>query len=97
MVDERRISDAEAGAQTPTIRERLIRSMVLSATEGMVAVGVDGTLLVANHAAGKGDSRNAIAIEAIGAVLDASMGRVRRILAAFARQGVAAAAPARQP
>jgi 5'-methylthioadenosine phosphorylase len=53
--------------------------------------------VVANHAAGKGDSRNAIAIEAIGAVLDASMGRVRRILAAFARQGVAAGAPAGQP
>jgi diguanylate cyclase (GGDEF)-like protein len=32
-----------------TFRERLIRSMVQTATEGMVAVGVDGTVLVANH------------------------------------------------
>lgn len=34
-----------------TVRERLIRSMVQSATEGMVAVGMDGRVLVANHAA----------------------------------------------
>jgi 5'-deoxy-5'-methylthioadenosine phosphorylase len=39
--------------------------------------------VVANHAAGKGDSREEISMEAIGQVLDATMLRVRRILAAF--------------
>ena len=39
--------------------------------------------VVANHAAGKGDSRQAISMEAIGQVLDAAMGRVRAILGAF--------------
>ena len=36
--------------------------------------------LVANHAAGRGDSRTAISLEAISAVLDEAMERVRRIL-----------------
>jgi 5'-methylthioadenosine phosphorylase len=36
--------------------------------------------VVANHAAGRGDSRNAISLEAIVAVLDEAMGRVRRII-----------------
>jgi diguanylate cyclase (GGDEF)-like protein len=50
VVDEVR-SPGGAPDASLTVRERLIRSMVLSATEGMVAVGVDGTVLVANHAA----------------------------------------------
>ncbi|HVL58112.1 MAG TPA: S-methyl-5'-thioinosine phosphorylase [Burkholderiaceae bacterium] len=41
--------------------------------------------VVANHAAGKGDSATAISIERIGKVLDTAMIRVRRILAAFAK------------
>lgn len=36
--------------------------------------------VVANHAAGRGDSRSAISLEAIVAVLDEAMARVRRIL-----------------
>jgi 5'-methylthioadenosine phosphorylase len=36
--------------------------------------------VVANHAAGRGDSRTAISLEAISAVLDEAMERVRRIL-----------------
>ena len=40
---------------------------------------------VANQAAGRGDSRAAISLDAIGAVLDATMGRVRRILVEVAR------------
>jgi 5'-methylthioadenosine phosphorylase len=36
--------------------------------------------VVANHAAGRGDSRSAISLEAIAAVLDEAMARVRRIL-----------------
>jgi 5'-deoxy-5'-methylthioadenosine phosphorylase len=39
--------------------------------------------VVANHAAGRGDSREAISIEAMGAVMDEAMIRVRRILAAY--------------
>jgi 5'-methylthioadenosine phosphorylase len=41
--------------------------------------------VVANHAAGKGDSREEISMEAIGESLDATMTRVRRILVAFIR------------
>jgi 5'-methylthioinosine phosphorylase len=41
--------------------------------------------VVANHAAGKGDSRESISMEAIGRTLDQSMVRVRRILAASLR------------
>ncbi|MCX7273810.1 MAG: S-methyl-5'-thioinosine phosphorylase [Burkholderiales bacterium] len=44
--------------------------------------------VVANHAAGKGDSRDAISLEAIGAVLEAAMARVHRILAEFMRLSV---------
>jgi 5'-methylthioadenosine phosphorylase len=40
---------------------------------------------VANVAAGRGDSHAAISLEAIGVVLDATMGRVRRILVEVAR------------
>ena len=36
--------------------------------------------VVANHAAGRGDSRTAVSLEAITAVLDEAMARVRRIL-----------------
>lgn len=36
--------------------------------------------VVANHAAGRGDSRTAVSLEAIAAVLDQAMGRVRRII-----------------
>jgi 5'-methylthioadenosine phosphorylase len=36
--------------------------------------------VVANHAAGRGDSRRAISLEAIAAVLDEAMERVRRII-----------------
>jgi 5'-methylthioinosine phosphorylase len=36
--------------------------------------------VVANHAAGRGDSRRAVPLDAIAAVLDAAMVRVRRIL-----------------
>lgn len=41
--------------------------------------------VVANHAAGRGDSREAISMEAMGAVMDEAMIRVRRILAAYLR------------
>jgi 5'-methylthioadenosine phosphorylase len=41
--------------------------------------------VVANHAAGLGDCREVISIEAMGAVMDAAMVRVRRILAAYLR------------
>ena len=41
--------------------------------------------VVANHAAGKGDSCDGISLEAIGATLDGAMARVRRILAEFVR------------
>jgi len=36
--------------------------------------------VVANYAAGRGDSAHAIALDAIGAVLDVAMGRVHDIL-----------------
>lgn len=39
--------------------------------------------VVANHAAGRGSSREAISMEAMGRVMDAAMVRARRILAAF--------------
>jgi 5'-methylthioadenosine phosphorylase len=39
--------------------------------------------VVANYAAGKGDSAQAIPLDRIGAVLDAAMGRVRRIIEKF--------------
>jgi purine nucleoside phosphorylase len=41
--------------------------------------------VVANHAAGLGDSRRAISIEAMGAVMDEAMVRARRVLAANLR------------
>jgi 5'-methylthioinosine phosphorylase len=41
--------------------------------------------VVANHAAGCGDSRDAISMEAMGQVMDAAMVRVRRVLAAYLR------------
>jgi 5'-methylthioinosine phosphorylase len=44
--------------------------------------------VVANYAAGRGDSEHAIAMDAIEAVLEAAMGRVRRII-----EAVAAASP----
>lgn len=40
--------------------------------------------VVANYAAGRGDSAHAIALDAIEAVLEKAMGRVRRIIEAFA-------------
>jgi len=40
--------------------------------------------VVANHAAGRGESEHAIALEAIEAVLEKAMGRVRRIIEALA-------------
>jgi 5'-methylthioadenosine phosphorylase len=40
--------------------------------------------VVANHAAGRGDSAQAVSLERIEAVLDEAMDRVRRILAQFA-------------
>ena len=43
--------------------------------------------VVANHAAGKGDSKNAIDLEAIGAVLDAAMAKAVLIIAATVRAG----------
>jgi 5'-methylthioadenosine phosphorylase len=45
--------------------------------------------VVANHAAGLGDSRRAISMEAMGQVMDEAMVRVRRILAAYLRDGTA--------
>jgi purine nucleoside phosphorylase len=36
--------------------------------------------VVANYAAGRGDSARSISLERIGAVLDEAMGRVRRII-----------------
>lgn len=44
--------------------------------------------VVANHAAGRGDSRLAISLEAIDATLRQAMDRVRRILAAFVHGAV---------
>ena len=40
--------------------------------------------VVANYAAGRGDSEHAIAMDAIEAVLEQAMGRVRRIIEALA-------------
>jgi 5'-methylthioadenosine phosphorylase len=48
--------------------------------------------VVANHAAGLGDSRQAISIEAMGAVMEAAMLRARRVLAASLRDTERAAA-----
>jgi purine nucleoside phosphorylase len=48
---------------------------------------------VANHAAGKGDSPEAISMEAVGRVLDETMLRVRRVLASYVR----GAGPGRTP
>ena len=42
--------------------------------------------VVANYAAGKGDSAHAIPLDKIGAVLDESMGRVRRIIEKLCEQ-----------
>lgn len=50
--------------------------------------------VVANHAAGLGDSRQAISMEAMGAVMDAAMIRVRRILAACLSDEASAASGA---
>ena len=36
--------------------------------------------VVANHAAGRGDSARAVSLEAIEAILEEAMGRVRRII-----------------
>ena len=41
--------------------------------------------VVANHAAGKGDSLQGISLEAISATLDQTMARVHRILGEFVR------------
>ncbi|MGH1358368.1 MAG: S-methyl-5'-thioinosine phosphorylase [Burkholderiaceae bacterium] len=41
--------------------------------------------VVANHAAGLGDSRKAISLDAIGPILDQTMGRVRTIIAAVCK------------
>lgn len=46
--------------------------------------------VVANHAAGLGESRRAISMEAMGAVMDAAMVRARRVLAATLRAAAAA-------
>jgi 5'-methylthioadenosine phosphorylase len=48
--------------------------------------------VVANHAAGLGDSRRAISMEAMGVVMDAAMVRARRVLAAYLRASLAAGA-----
>ena len=48
--------------------------------------------VVANHAAGLGDSRRAISMEAMGAVMDAAMVRARRVLAAGLREAQSARA-----
>ncbi|MBM3368054.1 MAG: S-methyl-5'-thioinosine phosphorylase [Betaproteobacteria bacterium] len=45
--------------------------------------------VVANYAAGRGDSEHAIALDAIEAVLEKAMGRVRRIIEALAASPVA--------
>jgi 5'-methylthioinosine phosphorylase len=51
--------------------------------------------VIANHAAGKGDSREEVSMDAIGHVLDSTMVRVRRILVAcIGRLGAAGAADA---
>jgi 5'-methylthioadenosine phosphorylase len=53
--------------------------------------------VVANHAAGRGDSTEAISMEALGRVMDTAMVRVRRILVAYlseaAERPAAAAVP----
>jgi 5'-methylthioinosine phosphorylase len=48
--------------------------------------------VVANHAAGCGDSREAISMATMGAVLDAAMLKVRRVLSAYLRDARAGAA-----
>ena len=42
--------------------------------------------VVANYAAGRGDSTHAIPLDKIGAVLEESMGRVRRIIEKLCEQ-----------
>jgi len=42
--------------------------------------------VVANHAAGRGDSRRAVPLDRIGAVLEEAMGRVRKIIDRLCRQ-----------
>ena len=42
--------------------------------------------VVANHAAGRGDSRRAIALESIAAVLELAMARVRRVIEEFCKR-----------
>jgi len=41
---------------------------------------------VANYAAGRGDSRRAVPLDRIGAVLEEAMGRVRNIIDRLCRQ-----------
>ena len=48
--------------------------------------------VVANHAAGLGDSHEAISMEAMAAVMDAAIQRARRVLAACLRESVAGGA-----
>ena len=43
--------------------------------------------VVANYAAGRGDSARAVPLDKIGAVLDEAMGRVRRIIGAYCEAG----------
>ncbi|MCZ8099048.1 MAG: 5'-methylthioadenosine phosphorylase, partial [Burkholderiales bacterium] len=57
----------------------------LSLPYGVLAV-------VANHAAGLGDSRRAISMAAMGVVMEAAMVRARRVLAAYLRASIAAGA-----
>jgi 5'-methylthioadenosine phosphorylase len=51
--------------------------------------------VVANHAAGLGDSRRAISMEAMGAVMGEAMVRARRVLAASLRDAAASDGSAR--
>jgi len=53
--------------------------------------------VVANHAAGRGDSAESISMEALGQVMDTAMLRVRRILAAYLRAAGSGATPAGSP
>jgi 5'-methylthioadenosine phosphorylase len=42
--------------------------------------------VVANHAAGRGESRRAVPLESIAAVLELAMARVRRVIEEFCRR-----------
>ncbi len=75
MLDAVRAQVCPPGSPLPSSRE-LAREL---------AVPYATLAVVANHAAGKGDSLQGISLEAISATLDQTMARVHRILGEFVR------------